>query len=80
VDCAIQILNRAQRLAGDASYAHALDSIAVAVVGVSDLHAGLVGASRATMDLTVARATLDEKVAMLDAIERGPINTAAPSA
>jgi hypothetical protein len=74
VDCAIDILNRAQRLASDESYAHALDAIAVAVVGVSDLHAGLVGPAGAAMDLTAPRATLDDNAAMLDAIERGPMS------
>ena len=57
VHCAIEILSRAQRLASDDSYAHALDAIAVAVVGISDLHASLVGPSGSTMDLTAARAT-----------------------
>ena len=74
VDCAIEILSRAQRLASDDSYAHALDAIAVAVVGVSDLHAGLVGAAGPTMDLTAARVTLDDKAAVLDAIERAPLS------
>lgn len=78
VDSAVQLLSRAQRLAGDASYAHALDAIAVAVVGISDVHAGLVGPSGASMDLTAARATLDDKAAMLDAIEFGPLSGTAP--
>jgi len=77
LDCAIEILTRAQRLASHESYAHALDAIAVAVVGVSDLHAALVGASGATMDLTAARAMLDDKAATLDEIERGPMSSTA---
>jgi hypothetical protein len=77
VDRAVEILGRAQRLASDDSYAHGLDAIAVAVVGVSDLYASLVGASGPSMDLTAARATLDDKAATLDAIERGPMGSTA---
>jgi hypothetical protein len=77
VDRAVEILRRAQRLASDDSYAHGLDAIADAVVGISDLHASLVGPSGSTMDLTAARATLDDKTATLDAIERGPMSSTA---